>query len=195
MVNVKQVATVALSSVLMDWEAGGTPSLPTIREVRLALSLLADGQPDADELLPFLGSGWIIRSRGRRSRMSGTNAISEAEYELAQIRALAVRLGMPERLVADCLRQSETADKTITYRQTETVADLIDLMTGELDQQQQEDWMAVTWWAIIRLPNGNQQRIEVLADQQINARLMIESQYGHGSIISGPHRLDLMRSR
>ena len=88
MVNVKQVATVALSSVLMDWEAGGTPSLPTIREVRLALSLLADGQPDADELLPFLGSGWMIRSRGRRSRMSGTNAISEAEYELAQVCAL-----------------------------------------------------------------------------------------------------------
>ena len=68
-------------------------------------------------------------------------------------------------------------------------------MTDATNQHQEDDFMAVTWWAIIRLANGNQQRIEVLADQQINARLMIESQYGHGSIISGPHRLDLMRSR
>ena len=195
MVDVKHVATVALSSVLTDWEAGDALSLPTIREVRLALSLLVDGQPDADELRPFLGEGWVIRSRNRPSRMSGTNAVSDAEYELAQVRALAARLGMPERFVADCLRQSEKADKSIAHRQTEIVADLIDLMTGELDQQQQEDWMAVTWWAIIRLSNGNQQRLEVLADNQTNARLMIESQYGHGSIISGPHRLDLMRSR
>jgi hypothetical protein len=50
----------------------------------------------------------------------------------------------------------------------------------------------VTWHAIIRLTNGNQQRVTILADNQINARLMIEAQYGRGSIVSGPHRLDLM---
>jgi len=48
---------------------------------------------------------------------------------------------------------------------------------------------AVTWYAIIRLSNGNRQRVSVLADNQINARLMIEAQYGRGSIISGPNRL------
>ena len=53
---------------------------------------------------------------------------------------------------------------------------------------------AVTWYAIIRLANGNQQRVTVPADSQINARLMIEAQYGRGSIISGPNRLDLMRA-
>jgi hypothetical protein len=53
---------------------------------------------------------------------------------------------------------------------------------------------AVTWYAIIRLANGNQQRVTVPADNQINARLMIEAQYGRGSIISGPNRVDLMRA-
>ena len=48
---------------------------------------------------------------------------------------------------------------------------------------------ALTWYAIIRLANGNRQRVSVRADNQINARLMIEAQYGIGSIISGPHRL------
>jgi len=46
----------------------------------------------------------------------------------------------------------------------------------------------VSWFAIIRLANSNLQRVSVLADNQINARLMIEAQYGQGSIISGPHR-------
>jgi hypothetical protein len=53
---------------------------------------------------------------------------------------------------------------------------------------------AVTWYAIIRLANGNQQRVTVHADNQFNARLMIEAQFGSGSIISGPHRDDLMRA-
>lgn len=61
--------------------------------------------------------------------------------------------------------------------------------------EQKEDWMTVTWWAVIRLTNGNQQRIEIGADSQSNARQMIEAQYGRGSIQSGPHRLDLMRAR
>ena len=119
MVDVKQVATTALSSALTDWEAGDTLSLPTIREVRLALSLLVDGQPTADELRPFLGPGWVIRSRGQSHSGSGTNAVSEAEYELARIRAVAARLGMPERFVADCLRQSEAVDETAVSRSAE----------------------------------------------------------------------------
>lgn len=53
---------------------------------------------------------------------------------------------------------------------------------------------AVTWYAIIRLANGNQQRVEVHADNQFNARMMIEAQFGRGSILFGPHRLDLMRA-
>jgi hypothetical protein len=53
---------------------------------------------------------------------------------------------------------------------------------------------ALTWYAIIRLANGNRQRVQVLADNWMNARLMIEAQYGRESIISGPHRLNLMRA-
>jgi hypothetical protein len=53
---------------------------------------------------------------------------------------------------------------------------------------------AVTWYATIRLANGNQQRVEVRADNYFNARLMIEAQFGSGSIMFGPHRLNLMRA-
>jgi hypothetical protein len=53
---------------------------------------------------------------------------------------------------------------------------------------------ALTWYPIIRLANGNQQRVTVPADYQINAGLMIEALHGRGSIISGPKRLDLMRA-
>jgi hypothetical protein len=52
----------------------------------------------------------------------------------------------------------------------------------------------VTWYVIVKLSNGNRQRVSVLADNQTNARLMIEAQYGTGSIISGPHRLNLRRA-
>jgi hypothetical protein len=48
---------------------------------------------------------------------------------------------------------------------------------------------ALNWYAMIRLANGNQQRVTVRADNWMNARLMIEAQFGGGSIISGPHRL------
>jgi hypothetical protein len=64
----------------------------------------------------------------------------------------------------------------------------ISTKTSEVD-------MAVTWYAIIRLADGNQQRVEVHADRWHSARLMIEAQFGRNSIISGPHRLDLMRVR
>jgi hypothetical protein len=51
---------------------------------------------------------------------------------------------------------------------------------------------AVRWYTIIRLADGDQQGVTVRADTQISARLMIAAQYGRASIISGPHRLDLM---
>jgi hypothetical protein len=51
-----------------------------------------------------------------------------------------------------------------------------------------------TWYAIIRLANGNPQKVAVHADNWMNARMMIEAQFGTGSIVSGPHRLNLMRA-
>jgi hypothetical protein len=107
MLNVKKVATVALSSALANVEAGQPLSPTTIREIRVAHSLLTDGLPSADELRPFLGGGWMIRPRNRSARNAGVNAISETELALAQIRVLAVRLGIPERLIIDLLRCPE----------------------------------------------------------------------------------------
>jgi hypothetical protein len=52
---------------------------------------------------------------------------------------------------------------------------------------------ATTWRATIRLPNGNQQEVRVEANSQINARQMIESQFGRGSILFGVHKVDLTR--
>jgi hypothetical protein len=49
--------------------------------------------------------------------------------------------------------------------------------------------MSPRWYALIKLPNGNQQRVEIVANTQSNARLMIEAQYGRGVIISGPHQM------
>ena len=53
-------------------------------------------------------------------------------------------------------------------------------------------WKATAWRAIVRLANGNQQEVRVMADLQINARLLIEAQYGRGRILFGVHRVDLM---
>jgi len=55
--------------------------------------------------------------------------------------------------------------------------------------------MLLSWYAIIRLADGNQQRVVVRADRWQNARLMIEAQFGRNSILFGPHRVDLMRAR
>ena len=52
---------------------------------------------------------------------------------------------------------------------------------------------ATTWKATIRLPNGNQQEVQVQADSQINAKQMIEAQYGRGSILFGVNKVDLTR--
>jgi len=52
---------------------------------------------------------------------------------------------------------------------------------------------ATTWKATIRLPNGNQQEVRVQADSQLNARQMIEAQYGRDSILFGVHKADLTR--
>jgi hypothetical protein len=57
MLDVKQVATIALSSALTAWDDGDTPSPDTIREIRLAHSLLTDGEPSAVELRPFARDG------------------------------------------------------------------------------------------------------------------------------------------
>ena len=59
----------------------------------------------------------------------------------------------------------------------------------ELQQPHQEDRMPLTFYALIKLANGNQQRVQVVADTWANARLMIEAQFGRGVIISGPHQL------
>jgi len=42
------------------------------------------------------------------------------------------------------------------------------------------------WKARIKLENGSQQVVYVYADSQLNARYMIEAQYGKGSIIGVP---------
>jgi hypothetical protein len=52
---------------------------------------------------------------------------------------------------------------------------------------------ATTWKATIRLPNGNQQEVRVMADSQINARLIIEQLYGRCRILFGVHKVDLTR--
>ena len=53
----------------------------------------------------------------------------------------------------------------------------------------------VTWEATIRLPrNGDQVRVQVQAPTQFDAKQMIEFQYGHGSVLFGPVRVDLMRA-
>jgi hypothetical protein len=52
---------------------------------------------------------------------------------------------------------------------------------------------ATLWRATIRLPNGNQQEVRVMADSQSNARQMIESQYGRGSILASVDKVDLTR--
>jgi hypothetical protein len=53
---------------------------------------------------------------------------------------------------------------------------------------------AVTWYATIRLANGNQQRVTVPADNYFNARQMLEALYGRGAVVFGPVRVDLMRA-
>ena len=56
--------------------------------------------------------------------------------------------------------------------------------------------MGVTWWAIIRFANGNNQRVEVVAANVFNARAMIEAQFGSkATLISGPHRANLVQAR
>jgi hypothetical protein len=52
----------------------------------------------------------------------------------------------------------------------------------------------VTWVATIRLPGGNQAQVQVKAQTQFDARQIIEMQYSQAVLISGPHRLDLMRA-
>jgi hypothetical protein len=101
MLNVKHVATVALSSALTAWDSGYPPLPDTIHEMRLAHSLLTEGDPTPEELRPILGERWEIRSRrDHRREMTGRNSVSATDYAAAQIRALAVRLNLTEGFVA-----------------------------------------------------------------------------------------------
>jgi hypothetical protein len=43
-----------------------------------------------------------------------------------------------------------------------------------------------TWKAKVKLPNGAWQEVTVQADSFFNAKAMLESQYGKGSVVSGP---------
>lgn len=52
----------------------------------------------------------------------------------------------------------------------------------------------VTWEATIRLQNGDQVRVQTQAPTQFDAKKMIELQYGNGSVIFGPVRVNLMRA-
>lgn len=47
--------------------------------------------------------------------------------------------------------------------------------------------MTEAWKARITLPKVGQQDVFVQADNQSEAKAMIEAQYGKGCIISGPH--------
>ncbi len=105
MPDVKHIATVALSSVLTAWENGYPPLPDTIHEMRLAHCLVAQGGSTSDELHSFLGEGWVVRCRrSHRRDMSDTNAVTEAEYAVAQIGALAARLDLAEGFVASLVR-------------------------------------------------------------------------------------------
>jgi len=44
----------------------------------------------------------------------------------------------------------------------------------------------LTWKAVITLSNGFRQEVLIQADNQSNARAILEAQYGKGSILSGP---------
>lgn len=93
MFNIKSVAVDALSSALSRLEHCSPPTEEVIDKVRLAHSLLARGEPTAEELQPLLGQGWVIQGRSGRADI---NAVSRADYRAAQIRALAARLDLPE---------------------------------------------------------------------------------------------------
>jgi hypothetical protein len=123
MVNIKKVVTVALSSALTDAEANQPLSPTTVREIRLAYSVLTEGLPSPDELRPFLGTGWMIRPRSRSARQAGINAIAETEFTLAQAQALAVRLGIPERIVINLLRHAEPEARQSRRDRLEVEAD------------------------------------------------------------------------
>jgi hypothetical protein len=98
MLNVKHVATVALSSGLTAWDSGYPPLPDTIHEMRLAHST---GEPTLEELRPILGERWKIRGRrDHRRELTGRNSVTAADYAAAQIRALAARLNLPEGFVA-----------------------------------------------------------------------------------------------
>jgi hypothetical protein len=52
----------------------------------------------------------------------------------------------------------------------------------------------VTWVTRIKLPSGNEMEVQVRAPSEPDAREVVKMQYGQARIVSGPRRLDLMRS-
>lgn len=48
---------------------------------------------------------------------------------------------------------------------------------------------ATQWKATVRLANGNQQEVRVMANTQLNAQQMIQAQFGRDSILFGVHRV------
>lgn len=114
MLNSKQTARQAFSSLLTAWDTGQDPLPETIQEVRLAHSLLTRGEPTAEELRPFLGERWVIcRRAGRSQESSDINVVTERDYLVAQIRALAARLDLPEGFVAARVQPISRHSRTI----------------------------------------------------------------------------------
>jgi hypothetical protein len=48
---------------------------------------------------------------------------------------------------------------------------------------------AIAWKAVVRLSNGSHQEVHIQADNQGNAKAILEAQFGKGSILSGPWSL------
>ena len=46
-----------------------------------------------------------------------------------------------------------------------------------------------TFEAVVRLPNGSTDKVRVQAKDQLNAKAMIEAQFGKGCIINVPSRV------
>ena len=59
-------------------------------------------------------------------------------------------------------------------------------MTTTLTKMKETVPMTKTYKAKVRLPNGSVQEVRVEADSSLNARAMLEAQYGKGSIFSSP---------
>ena len=85
MLDVKHAATVALTA----WEHGYPPLPDTIQELPDRTFAAHRWRTDNRRITPLLGRGWIIRRRRDQRGDRDSNAVTEAEYAVAQIWALA----------------------------------------------------------------------------------------------------------